>query len=300
MIRHARLYTQIVVSVVTVAILFFGIHYTSSHSPVLSSSYANRDDSVSFFIDGKRTYPDESLFESTYQWHFGIVQLNETVEKIVRVENHSPRNIDVHVIPSTVGNVLTCTPAQKVTIKPNDSKSFLLQLHITKEKWEQELDHATSGWGGGGVIIQVYEKEFDFSFSFWCHSEPRTIEIWNRNPDFRINNIIETEYTIYPYPVIQDGRMYVQFPFFHFHLGYEYQYYYSTNGMTLFMGSNTLYFENGRDNVLVNGIPVHTETLHTIIGGRTVLPLRFLAEYAGYEVMWDPAEEKVTLLWDKY
>ena len=42
-----------------------------------------------------------------------------------------------------------------------------------------------------------------------------------------------------------------------------------------------------------------SETLHTIIGGRTVLPLRFLAEYAGYEVMWDPAEEKVTLLWEK-
>ncbi|MDD4029434.1 MAG: hypothetical protein PHX86_06990 [Caldisericia bacterium] len=30
-----------------------------------------------------------------------------------------------------------------------------------------------------------------------------------------------------------------------------------------------------------------------------VVSSSFFAEYAGYEVMWDPAEEKVTLLWDK-
>jgi len=59
---------QFVVSVVTVAILFFGIHYTSSHSPVLSSSYAGQNDSVSFFIDGKRTYPDCVLHNSSTQF----------------------------------------------------------------------------------------------------------------------------------------------------------------------------------------------------------------------------------------
>jgi hypothetical protein len=48
----------------------------------------------------------------------------------------------------------------------------------------------------------------------------------------------------------------------------------------------------------VNGIPVKLDYPPTIIDGRTLIPVRFVAEYFGCEVLWDEPTRTVTLIKD--
>jgi len=253
-------------------------------------------DSVSFTLNGQELLPEDKdqFIGDSPLWHFGIVHLDETKEKLLRVTNHSDQDITVYL---TSYSLLSYTPSNKVIISPSQSVYFTIQLLITTEKWTQDWKNTATGWGGSSITIHVNEEETEFSYSYWCQSHTHTIELWERERIYLIDHTTEEECISMPLLNI-GGRLYIGFEFYIHNLGYICEYHPLTNGMTLFLGDNTLYFENGRDNIIVNGIPVPTEKLKTIIGGRTILPLRFLAEYAGYTVTWDPAEEKVTLLWE--
>ncbi|MEM3385958.1 MAG: copper amine oxidase N-terminal domain-containing protein, partial [Nitrososphaeria archaeon] len=70
--------------------------------------------------------------------------------------------------------------------------------------------------------------------------------------------------------------------------------------VTVSLGSNTIELWIGKSSALVNGIdtPIDSsnpKVVPEIINGRTMLPLRFVAESLGCDVQWDGTTKTITL-----
>ena len=61
----------------------------------------------------------------------------------------------------------------------------------------------------------------------------------------------------------------------------------------------TLVFTVGKATVVMNGVTVPMETAPVIENGRTILPVRYIATPLGAQVLWNPKEQKVTLIGTK-
>ena len=61
----------------------------------------------------------------------------------------------------------------------------------------------------------------------------------------------------------------------------------------------TLVFTVGKPTVVMNGVTVPMETAPIIENGRTILPVRYIATPLGAQVLWNPKEQKVTLVGTK-
>ena len=61
----------------------------------------------------------------------------------------------------------------------------------------------------------------------------------------------------------------------------------------------TLVFTVGKAAVVMNGVTVPMETAPVIENGRTILPVRYIATPLGAQVLWNPKEQKVTLVGTK-
>jgi hypothetical protein len=61
----------------------------------------------------------------------------------------------------------------------------------------------------------------------------------------------------------------------------------------------TLVFTVGKPTVVMNGVTVPMETAPIIENGRTILPVRYIATPLGAQVLWNPKEQKVTLIGGK-
>ncbi|MCX6086058.1 MAG: copper amine oxidase N-terminal domain-containing protein, partial [Caldiserica bacterium] len=58
----------------------------------------------------------------------------------------------------------------------------------------------------------------------------------------------------------------------------------------------TLVFTIDKPTVVMNGVTVPMETAPVIENGRTILPIRYIATPLGAQVLWNPKEQKVTLI----
>ena len=61
----------------------------------------------------------------------------------------------------------------------------------------------------------------------------------------------------------------------------------------------TLVFTIDKPTVVMNGVTVPMETAPVIENGRTILPVRYIATPLGAQVLWNPKEQKVTLIGSK-
>jgi hypothetical protein len=70
--------------------------------------------------------------------------------------------------------------------------------------------------------------------------------------------------------------------------------------VTVALGSNTIQLVIGQSNATVNGATTLIDSTNpavtpVIIDGRTMLPLRFIAESLGCQVNWNAAQQLVTV-----
>lgn len=99
-------------------------------------------------------------------------------------------------------------------------------------------------------------------------------------------------------PFIQDGRTFLPVRFVAEAVGVSESniiFNANTKTVTLIKGDRVAQIQIGSKNLVVNGVTVPMDTVATIKDGRTVLPLRFVAQALGAEVTWDEATRTVNV-----
>jgi hypothetical protein len=71
-----------------------------------------------------------------------------------------------------------------------------------------------------------------------------------------------------------------------------------TKSITITIGDDQISMVINDPIAYVNAVPVELDAPPTIIGGRTLVPVRFIAESFGFEVFWVAATRTVTLVRD--
>ncbi len=227
------------------------------------------------------------------QWwdnSFGWITKGEKKVRTLTFINQTNEDISFTCLPESTDEVIV-EPAQFV-LKANDTTFCNVILQPQEKK---SSDHYSEY-----INIESSVTHLKLDVNYWYQSDYRKMVVWKDKTSYESIDANNSQINDIQVPKIINGRMYLEAKFFPL-LGYIFQLHIQKNiAATLRIDENTLYFESGKDTVVINGelVPIDNK-LDIIHDMRMFLPLRFLAEYAGYEVMWDPAEEKVTLLWDK-
>lgn len=96
-------------------------------------------------------------------------------------------------------------------------------------------------------------------------------------------------------PVIRNGRTLVPFRAIFEALGARVTWDEATNTVSGYRGRQAIVLELGSNTAWVNGPPVTLEVAPLALNGRTMVPLRFVAERLGAEVEWVDATRTVTI-----
>ena len=117
------------------------------------------------------------------------------------------------------------------------------------------------------------------------------------NPAFTVNG--ETRYLDSP-PIIKNGRTLVPIRAIVEALGGTVQWNPDEKRVDIILGSNHLILQVGNPNAYVNGVQKFIDASNNkvypeIINGRTMLPLRFVAENLGCDVQWDSNTQTITI-----
>jgi hypothetical protein len=114
----------------------------------------------------------------------------------------------------------------------------------------------------------------------------------------------DTTVTIDAGPQIINGRTFIPIRSLIDALGGKIAWDARTRAVTITMGKTTIILVIGRNYALVNGKRVYIDADRSIVPyiqapGRTMLPVRFIAEQLGVFVMWNPELQRVTLIFQK-
>ena len=96
-------------------------------------------------------------------------------------------------------------------------------------------------------------------------------------------------------PCLENGRVLVPMRGIMESLGYTVEWQQNTKTVQAVKGETTILMPLGSTQVMVNGKSVSVDAPAKLISGRTLIPLRFLAEYSGAEVVWDGAAQMVNI-----
>ena len=64
-------------------------------------------------------------------------------------------------------------------------------------------------------------------------------------------------------------------------------------------GSDKIKMQIGKDVAFVNGKEIKLDVAPYIVNGRTLVPIRFISETFGAEVIWDSTTKTVTIIYPK-
>lgn len=96
-------------------------------------------------------------------------------------------------------------------------------------------------------------------------------------------------------PMMVRGRVMVPMRDIFTHLGAKLTWNPAEQVVTARQGENLIWLPIGKTRATVNGTPVMLDQPAQVIGGRTMVPLRFVSESLGAEVMWLKAERLVDI-----
>jgi hypothetical protein len=96
-------------------------------------------------------------------------------------------------------------------------------------------------------------------------------------------------------PFIKDGHTLLPIRALIEALGGSVQWNASTRTATVALGSRTVALTIGSTTALVNGTPITLDVAPMIVGGRTFLPLRAVAENIGLDLAWEPISRTISL-----
>ena len=100
-------------------------------------------------------------------------------------------------------------------------------------------------------------------------------------------------------PVIKNGRTMVPLRFIGEAFGAEFTYDSVFKIIDINFGSDKIKMQIGKDVAFVNGIEIALDVAPYIVNGRTLVPIRFISETFGAEVIWDSTTKTVTIIYPK-
>lgn len=155
-----------------------------------------------------------------------------------------------------------------------------------------------------------YERDGVFNEFVHPHKTSRDIQLYQRSLVHWDNGeYSEQELWLYSdqAPFIDNGRTMVPIRLMAQNCGLHVEWVPEQNTVILFDHERVIRLQIGSATATVNtlddGIPAQTVALDApaqIVGGRTFVPLRFVAENAGIQVIWDDASRSVTLSHQNY
>jgi hypothetical protein len=106
-------------------------------------------------------------------------------------------------------------------------------------------------------------------------------------------------YTLEAAPTITSSRTMVPLRFIGEAFGAEFIYEATTKTIDISFGSDKIRMQIGKKTATVNGKEVLLDVAPFIVNGRTLVPIRFISETFGAEVVWDSSTKTVTILYPK-
>jgi len=100
-------------------------------------------------------------------------------------------------------------------------------------------------------------------------------------------------------PVIKDGRTTVPLRFVGEAFGAEFTYDSVFKIIDINFGSDKIKMQIGKNIAFVNGIEIKLDVAPYIVNGRTLVPIRFISEAFGAEVVWDGTTKTITIIYPK-
>jgi len=97
-------------------------------------------------------------------------------------------------------------------------------------------------------------------------------------------------------PIIRNGRVLVPFRALFEAFGATVGWTEATSTVTGQLGATTISLVLNRQDAIVNGRTVRLDVAPTVVSGRTLVPLRFVAENLGADVRWDEATQTVVVV----
>jgi hypothetical protein len=100
-------------------------------------------------------------------------------------------------------------------------------------------------------------------------------------------------------PVIKDGRTMVPLRFIGEAFDAEFTYDSVFKIIDINFGSDKIKMQIGKNIAFVNGKEIKLDVVPYIVNGRTLVPIRFISETFGAEVVWDGTTKTVTIIYPK-
>ncbi len=100
-------------------------------------------------------------------------------------------------------------------------------------------------------------------------------------------------------PVIRDNRTMVPLRFIGEAFGAEFTYDPIFKIIDINFGSDKIKMQIGKKTAIVNGIEIVLDVTPYIVNGRTLVPIRFISEIFGAQVVWDGTTRTVTIVYPK-
>ena len=133
------------------------------------------------------------------------------------------------------------------------------------------------------AVFAVITVLMVFCFAFTANAEDKTIEV-------KLNNMALT-FDVKPANI--QGRVLVPLRVIFEQLGMDVDWVAATKTVTGSKNGNTVKLVQDSTDAYVNGALVKLDVPAQIIGGRTMVPVRFIAESTGAKVFWDSASQTV-------
>ena len=106
-------------------------------------------------------------------------------------------------------------------------------------------------------------------------------------------------YTLEAAPIISSGRTMVPLRFVGEAFGAEFSYEASSKTIDITFRSDKITMQIGKKTAVVNGKEVALDVAPFIVNGRTLVPIRFISETFGAEVIWESTTKTVTIAYPK-
>lgn len=163
-------------------------------------------------------------------------------------------------------------------------------------KWKQTLSPENKR------KVALFESENPHRYKFYKNVETdpgkRKVELWisGHAQKGMWTAVLYTNDTVTPYyldvqPIMKYDRVYVPVRGVIDKLGAEVAWNEVDETVFLSANGNTILLKPGQDTALVNGRQVKMDVPSELINGRTLLPIRFVAENLGYKVNWEPSDD---------
>jgi len=199
-------------------------------------------------------------------------------------------------ITASAGSGGYISPSGTISVNYGESKTFTITPYSGYKISKVKVDGVSVG-AVSTYTFQNVTANHTIEASFEKEMTQIVIVLQVGNSAFTVNG--ETRYLDSP-PIIKNGRTLVPIRAIVEALGGTVQWNPNENGVDIILGSNHLILQVGNPNAYVNGVQKFIDASNIkvypeIINGRTMLPLRFVAENLGCDVKWDGTTKTITI-----